>query len=280
MNLFVWYIDKAVKPVRFGNVKITESVNNAPDNGNIEKIENINITTEEPGESTETAETAGLAGDIAEISPAEKNIGAFEKFKGSVAGITVILGIITVVMALVLALLNSFTAPVITKRIADEKNEAVANLFGAETELEILTGFEDIYLNFAAPVTEVLLVKDISSQNLIGYCVTVIPKGYGGQIMMLVAVNPDISVKSTKILSMSETSGLGTKIESEKWFGKQFEDKKKTEISNANNANNNINAIAGATVSSKAFINGINAALDISEEISRQMSGITGEGAN
>jgi len=197
----------------------------------------------------------------------EENRENKSKFKDSILGITAILGIICVVTALVLALMNSATAPVIDQKFADEKQKAVAELFGGGIEIE----YADF--DFAAPVREAAVIRDKSSQKLTGYCVTVAPQGIAGQIVMLVAVNPDITVKGTKIISMSETSGIGTKIESEEWFGSQFKYKEKdikdskTEPPGGDNA---IKTIAGATVSSKAFLSGVNAALDIADKISRQ----------
>ena len=277
---------------------------------NLEETENIenNTNTEEIAETVETTETAEPIEPIETsepIDPVEENesnenneenaefpevldiqtpqLPEFSKtkkpgtpFKESVFGITVILGTISVVMAFVLALLNSITAPVIAQRLADEKNEAVASLFGEGAESETLEGFEDIYLNYDAPIKEVETVKYNQSPKIAGYCVTVTPQGFGGQIIMLVAVNPDITVRDAKILSMSETSGLGTKIGSEEWFGKQFKNKQKnirdskTDVPSGENA---IKVIAGATRSSKAYLTGVNAALDVAGEISRRLNG-------
>jgi Na+-translocating ferredoxin:NAD+ oxidoreductase RnfG subunit len=53
---------------------------------------------------------------------------------------------------------------------------------------------------------------------------------------------------------MSETAGIGTKI-NENDFREQFKDR-------AGNINvNSVDMIAGATISAKAFLNGVNAAL-------------------
>lgn len=208
-----------------------------------------------------------------QLSPKKKSRGAFQE---SIFGITAILMIICVVTVFIVSVIHSLTAPAIEKRLAAEKREAVAGLFGENAAAEILTGFEGIYSGFAAPVTEVSIVKDKSSQKFTGYCVTVTPQGFSDQIIILVAVNPDISVKGTKILSMNETSGIGTKIGNEDWFGEQFKNKKqnieysKTEVEPEENA---IKIIAGATKSSKAFLNGVNAALDVADEIRRQMAG-------
>jgi len=201
-------------------------------------------------------------------------------FKDSVFGTAAILTVITVIMVFALSLLHSFTAPVIEQRLHDEKEAAVAELFGAGVDYEALTGFEEIYSDFDAPVLEVLLVSDEHRpgyDKTAGYCVMVAPKGFADKIIMLVAVNPNVTVKGTLILSMSETAGYGTKINSGGgggWFREQFKNKTRAindiRIEPASDENA-IQIIAGATVSSRAFLKGVNAALDVAAEIRELM---------
>ena len=246
--------------------------NNKTDTENIETNENINKNIVE-----NKVERNSYLSEISEILDAKKNRWSF---KESIFGITAILAIICVVTVFIVALIHGLTEPIINKRLVDEKQEAIESLFGDKADYETITGFEDLYSNFAAPVTEAVIVKDKSSQKLLGYCVTVTPQGFADQIIMIVAVNTNITVKDTKILSLSETSGYGTKIESEDWFGNQFRHKgknikdSKVEVPSGENT---IKTIAGATVSSKAFLNGVNAALDIADEIRRQQTAVTEE---
>ena len=271
--------------------EITEKIENLENLETVESVESAETVESaeiiEPVEFVETIETAETVAEaeIAVEPPEnqtqsqtqsqthEKNDGGAFKFKDTILGTTVILMIICVVTALILALLNSLTSPIIEQRLSDEKNEAVAELFGDRAEAEILTGFEDMFLSFDAPVTEAAVIKDKVSHKLMGYCVTVAPQGFSGEIIMFVAVNPNITVKDTKILSMSETSGIGTKITSEDWFGEQFRYKTKNiKDSKADvipAGENSIKTIAGATRSSKAFLNGVNAALAVAEEIKK-----------
>ena len=200
----------------------------------------------------------------------------FDKFKGSVFGTAVILGMIAAITVFSIALMNYFTAPVIEQRLASEKEEAIERLFGGGAKAETITGFEDLYKNFAAEVTEVLRIFDKDGREA-GYCATVTPNGYAGKIVMLVAVNLDITVKNTLILSMSETAGYGTRLDSESdiWFREQFESKTKdiTYIRTAPSPDENaVQIIIGATASSKAFIRGVNSALDVITEISEKVT--------
>lgn len=106
-----------------------------------------------------------------------------------------------------------------------------------------------------------------------GYCINVAPNGFGGEINMIVGLDENLNYTGIKIISLSETPGLGAKA-SESEFTKQFSDNKKGElevIKNAKNTNENqINAISGATITSKAVTTGVNNALKIAEQINNK----------
>lgn len=191
---------------------------------------------------------------------------AFSKFKESVFGTAAILGMITLCVGLVLAALNFLTAPVIEKRLHDDMEDSITGFFGGGFE------YEYIDFEFAAPAAQAVYVRDASSKKLAGYCVKVVPRGFSGDIVMLVAVNSNITVKNVKILEMSETAGIGTKIESEAWFAEQFKFKSRniTEARPPKPGDNTIDTVSGATKSSRAFLEGVNAALEAANEIKNQ----------
>jgi electron transport complex protein RnfG len=188
----------------------------------------------------------------------EKSKVKIKKSSDSMVKIAVILGALTFATALLLSVLNAFTEPVIAERLASEKEEYVKNLFGGEIFTEELQGYEDLYLNYPAKVLEVLYVMNDAGEPA-GFCVTVSPKGFSGNIDMLVAVSLDWTVIDTVILSMSETAGIGTKI-NENSFKEQFKNKSGNEVGS-------VDTIATATISSKAFLNGVNAALAVVSDI-------------
>ena len=246
-----------------------------PENeNNTESTENIGNT-----ENTDDIETAGTP----EITGAAETAGterpARGPFKDSVFGIAATLGLITVITVFAISMLNSVTSPVIEKRLHDEKEAAIIWLFGLGVEYETLTGFEDIYSDFGAPVKEVFLIRDenkLGYDKTAGYCVMVAPKGFTSDIIMLVAVSPNITVKDTLILSMSETAGYGTKIDSEGdgWFREQFKNKTRgisdVRVEPATDENA-VQIIAGATVTSRAFLKGVNAALEAAAAIRERL---------
>jgi len=96
----------------------------------------------------------------------------------------------------------------------------------------------------------------------IGYAVKTIGSGYGGTIEMLVALEPtnlsstdDLILRGLSVISHSETPGLGDKI-TQSFFLDQFQEVFFSGIE-LSKTGGDIDAISGATISSKAVINGI-----------------------
>ncbi len=100
--------------------------------------------------------------------------------------------------------------------------------------------------------------------NTIGYVVTVTAKdGSQGAITLSVGIKNDGTVNGYSILSHSETPGLGAKA-TEEDFMALFRDKKVEEfvvVKTAPAADNEIEAITGSTITSKAVANACNAAI-------------------
>ena len=98
----------------------------------------------------------------------------------------------------------------------------------------------------------------------IGAVVTVIDhEGYGGDIKISVGVLSDGTVKGIEMLEISETAGLGMKS-TEPEFKDQFKDKNVPEFvytKSGASADNEIDALSGATITTNAVTNGVNAAL-------------------
>ena len=104
--------------------------------------------------------------------------------------------------------------------------------------------------------------------NFAGWCINVAPQGFGGAINMIVGIAPDMSFTGVEIISMAETPGLGAKAQDEKFIN-QYSDGKKGELTCVKNvlspSENEINAISGATITSKAVTQGANDALKIAK---------------
>lgn len=97
-------------------------------------------------------------------------------------------------------------------------------------------------------ITALYVITDADG-NVLFYCGAVSPMGFKAEINMLVALNPDLSVKGVKIVSMSETSGIGTKAQSEGFLSKfvgLYEDETK-----------DVDTISGATKTSRPVIDAV-----------------------
>jgi electron transport complex protein RnfG len=82
-------------------------------------------------------------------------------------------------------------------------------------------------------------------------------KGYSSFIQMLVSLNTGMKISDVKVLSMNETPGLGDQV-LEKSFLDQFKGKSISQIVLIKGeTKENIQAISGATISSRGVTNGI-----------------------
>ncbi len=116
---------------------------------------------------------------------------------------------------------------------------------------------------YNASIDEVVLAIDKDGNGL-GYIVTVTDsEAYGGSLQMTVGVLSDGTVKGISYLSINETPGLGMKAKEES-FIKQFTNKKvsffKYNKASAS-ADNEINAISSATITTNAITHAVNGAI-------------------
>ena len=133
--------------------------------------------------------------------------------------------------------------------------EAANQIIGAE-------GYTD-GTKTTCEVTDCVKALDAGG-NLLGYVVTMTSKaGYGGNIVFSMGVTVDGMLNGYSITSIDETPGLGMKATESK-FMDQFKNIKAAtlEVSKtASNDENTIEAISGATITSKAITYAIDAGL-------------------
>lgn len=182
---------------------------------------------------------------------------------------TIVLTLITLVAGLLLGLVYEVTKEPIAKEQQRAKEEAYKNVFmDADTfeEVEIDSNQVKNELTdngFNVTIDEIMKVYD-DSKNVMGYVLTVTDhEGYGGDIRFAMGVRSDGTLNGISFLSLSETAGLGMKA-SEDGFRKQFSDKKVEAFVYTKNgaaAEEEIDAISGATITTNAVVNGVNAGL-------------------
>lgn len=182
---------------------------------------------------------------------------------------TISLMLITLIAGLLLGAVYEITKEPIRKENQRAKEEAYKAVF-ADAD-----AFEDVKIDenkvakaldekgLDATINEAMKVLDKSGQQ-IGYVLTVTDhEGYGGDIQFAMGIQSNGTLNGISFLSISETAGLGMKAK-EDAFRKQFEGKKTDQIvytKNGAKADNEIDALSGATITTNAVTNGVNAGL-------------------
>jgi electron transport complex protein RnfG len=104
----------------------------------------------------------------------------------------------------------------------------------------------------------------------LGYVIQVQSKGYGDMIEYTVGITNDGNVNGISIISIAETPGLG--MNAEKIIVPQFTDKAAQQYTVVKNGqlsdpNSQIEAISGATITSRAVTNGVNSAVKYFDDV-------------
>ena len=159
--------------------------------------------------------------------------------------------LIAAVVAAALAGVNSITKPVID-RLNDEKTQKAIEAVLPGGFDEQLTAFDD---------QGGLVSKVYKGQS--GYALEVLPSGFDNTITMMVGVDNDGKVLGISVVSHTETAGLGAvaaeKTSKGEAFRSQFVGKSGSVAVTKDGGE--IDAITGATITSRAVSVGVNAAL-------------------
>lgn len=189
-----------------------------------------------------------------------------------------ILFIITIVSGLLLGLTYQVTKEPIKKEELRAKQEAYEKVFkdaAFEENKELSGKAKDAKTVLAkegldyVEINEIMEAKD-SNGDVAGYVMSVTtPKGYGGNIKISLGIKADGTVSGIEFLEINETAGLGMKAK-EDAFKSQFQGiKDKVEYTKTGEKGDNIvDALSGATVTTKAVTGAVNAGLCFVNSIS------------
>ncbi len=171
---------------------------------------------------------------------------------------------ISALVAALLGLSNYFTAPIIQESAEERLQASLKSLVTEADSFETVKDFtEDVTVDAKSIHVEAVYTAKSSDDALIGFCVQVQPMGYSETIDMLVAIDAAGTVSGTHILSMSDTPGIGMKVNSDEVFQDSVLGlNEPAKIVKGESAGNGVQVISGATISSSAYINGVNAALE------------------
>jgi electron transport complex protein RnfG len=148
-----------------------------------------------------------------------------------------ILALICIVAAGLLAAVNSLTKSRIITQVQAEEEASLKEVIPEAEYFEPVKSEDEIIYYKALDKTKKIIGAAFKAQG----------KGYSSTIETMVGMRQDGSIIAIKVLSQNDTPGLGARVV-ESSFTDQFRDKKDL---------SDIQAITGATISSKAVIDSV-----------------------
>jgi len=198
---------------------------------------------------------------------------ANKKKKNTIIKDAIILCLITLIAGAALGYVYKITKEPIAKADLDRKNKAYKAVFNeaedfvSDNKIDEKVKKSPDYLkeaDFSDVIIEEVMCAKKGNDNL-GYVVLATAKnGYGGDITIAVGIKKDKTVTAMEIMSISETPGLGMKAKEDD-FKNQFNNKKVEKFEytkKGKQADNEIDALSGATITTNAVTNAVNASVD------------------
>ena len=172
-------------------------------------------------------------------------------FKETMAGPTVVLLLICLVISAALAFTYQITKPKI-----DQINKETADA----ARLEVLPqadSFTESDATLPEGVTEFY-----TADNDTGCVLTTETKSFGGTITVMVGIDPEGAVTGVMVTSHGDTPGVGTKAMEDTYLEKQYNGITETQGAGNIRDDSDIDQVTGATVSSNAIYQCVTTALN------------------
>ena len=177
---------------------------------------------------------------------------------------TIVLTAITTVVALLLVMTHTFTYVDTSGIITDKLMAACVEAMG-EGEFVIVSDWQAEGYGIEKPDNVEKLIK--KSDGSIAF--EIITDGYSKKgLDLLVAMDSDGSVKAVSVVSVSDTPGLGTKVKDDAFLA-QFSGKDSglTVVKTQPKTDDEVQAVTGATYSSKGAAKAVSIAIDVYSQL-------------
>lgn len=208
-----------------------------------------------------------------------------EKKKSTLIKDAIALFLITLISGLALSYVYELTKTPIAEQavIKQEKANkavfAVADSFKKDealTQKAMSTDLATINADYKGiSLGEISQALDASG-NIIGYDVTVTTKqSYKDFITLVFGYSLDGSIKGIQIMTISETAGLGMNATKPEFLNQYVNKKVESFVvtKTGSTADNQIDAISGATITSKAVTNAVNAGISFIKDAASELNG-------
>ena len=184
---------------------------------------------------------------------------------------TLVLFLCGLFITAVLAVVYQVTDPIIRASAAEEQKLALKKVLpDADAFDSVLTTEKLSEKGIPVPATVSAVYRGTASGQFAGYAVSVAPKGYGGKIVLIAGIGPDGAIKGVTLVSQNETPGLGTRAKDPVFLGKyaglSAGDGLQV-VKKASDRKGDIQALSGATVTSRAVTRGISDALAVVRDL-------------
>ena len=166
---------------------------------------------------------------------------------GDIVKLALRLFIFALVASVLLAVTNEVTkGPIEQQKLASKMAALNTVLPGCEYEQIEYEGISD-----DSTLDEIFIGKNADG-SIKGYALTANPQGYGGEIPITLGVSEGGYVTQVYVGSLQETQGLGSRVGDDA-FKEQFI----AIAADPDTLRNDVDTIAGATISSSAFVNAV-----------------------
>lgn len=178
----------------------------------------------------------------------------------------IILFAITLIASALLGTVNVMTRDAITENERNTKKLALSEVLPQAKD----NNFSVDYIVDPVPDTGVMSYNiGFDGEEIAGFAFTVKQPAYSGKMELLVGIDKDGVITGIKLLKHNETPGLGANADNYK-FSSQFIGKSGalSVTKSGNPADNEIDAITAATITSRAVTQGVNTAVEFYNTIS------------
>ncbi|MBV1923413.1 MAG: RnfABCDGE type electron transport complex subunit G [Flavobacteriaceae bacterium] len=174
---------------------------------------------------------------------------------------TLSLLVITLVAGLSLGFINDITKGPKAKAKLERKVKALKQVL-PEFDNDVVNEVKLIQLENVKDSTEIYFAT-LNNAEAGTAIVGSSEKGFSGLIKIMVGFNPDGTIKNISVLEQKETPGLGTKMKDDK-FIKQYRGKNPSSFNlKATKDGGEIDALTGATITTRAFSEATQQAYDV-----------------
>lgn len=194
------------------------------------------------------------------------------KTKSNAAKNIIVLFVVALVAVAILAVLNQVTLEPIAKADSDARAQIYKSVYSDAADITDIENFDALLKKYSKnaidqsiSINAALAAKD-KNGGTIGYVIDATsPNGYGGDVRIAIGIKADGTINAFSVVDNSgETPGLGANS-SKPEFANQFTGLKASKIefskTGANKANNEIDAISGATITTTAVTQAVNEAI-------------------